>query len=806
TLSAIGLGVIGWSGWQVSSHSFHAEAITLAILSLILGRVTSTNVTGSSTMITISEAFIYLAYLLNGVENAVLVAAILTLSEAFGYARGRPLVIAWNVAATSCSVYLAGLIVAGTFGVPQFQHVRPTTFFLYVLALLSFALLQGIINIAFLLVSLALRPGKMLWLQWIKEYSWALVMSVAGILIATIVNALVYYYGFWALFSILPLLAGAHAISYPYIKNIRDANHHAEEIHAMHERTLEAFAQAIDAKKQSSAGRVARVQIYAVELGRLLNLPEPEIKALQAGALLHDIGNVAVPDYILNKPGKLSVAEREKMQLHTVVGAQILEQIQFPYPLAPIVRHHHERWDGTGYPDALAGEEIPLTARIMTLADSFEAMREDRQYRKSLTREQSLERLLQQRGKVFDPHLVDLFIAHLPHFEERVAALVQERQELPSAEETASPAIANATTEGAEEKNAQLAFLQTIHESRQHSQGNYALFEIAAQLAGVLDRQQAMTIFTSLLDSVIPFSLEHDTCVLYWLDEDHRMAPVEFAVGLQAERFLGLHIKPGEGVTGWTLANQSHFVNADPALDMFALELSRKEGAGLTDYQTVAVFPVAKNSEMLGALAVYSRTLKSFAPDHLQRLQRAVELLSNVLSSAWKYLSAQQQAFSDAVTGLPNARYLQLHFESARQRSDAHPLALLLVDLSLFRQMMEKAENKRTDQALRLIATLLKSQLRKDDLLIHYMGDQFIVLLRNVTSEIAAQISARVQSAIIEGRSFLLSIDDAVVGLSLSQVRCGEDGETLEQLLSAAQIRLQADKAARQSYEQSIAA
>jgi diguanylate cyclase (GGDEF)-like protein/putative nucleotidyltransferase with HDIG domain len=798
-LSTLGLALIVLAFWQVLLRPFRPESITLAILSLILGQVTFKKVAGSSTTITISEAFIYLSFLLNGPDEAVLVAAVLTFSEAIQYAKGKWLVIAWNIAATTTSVFLAAFFVQSVFGPLALLQFRRQSFFVYLLALLCFALAQGVINIAFLVTSLALRPGQVLWLKWVRDYSWSLVTSLAGILIAAIVNALMFYYGFWMIFLLLPLLAAAHAIAHPYVKNIQDARQHAEEINAMHKRTLEAFALAIDAKKQSVAGRVERVQLYAQGLAELLELPEAERKALHAGALLHDIGNVAVPDYILNKPGKLSVAEREKMQLHTVVGAQILEQIEFPYPLAPIVRHHHERWDGAGYPDGLQGEAIPLTARIMTLADSFEAMREDRQYRKSMTREQAIERLREKQGKIFDPYLVELFIAHLPQFEARLAAQTQ----TPSTPEAQASVETNATPEAADDKP---AFVQTIHASRQSSQSNYALFEIAEKLAGVLDIQEAMRIFTSLLDSVIQFHAENDTCVLYWLDEDKRVAEVAFAAGLQAGKLAGLHIKPGEGVTGWTLANQSPFANTDPALDLYTLELNCKEGVGLSSYQTVAVFPIVKNEELFGALTIYSRTLKSFTADEIARVQRAAELLSEVLSSAWKHHALQQQALTDAVTGLPNARYLHTYFEEACARSTVAPLTLMMLDLSGFRQASEKADNKRTDQTIKAMAALLKAQLRKHDTLIHFLGDQFVILLRDVSPEIATQIGARMQTALIEERSFLLSVDDAVIGISLAQVRLGEDGDTLERLLEVCQMRLQADRVSRHTFTNFLAA
>src|SRR5919108_271726 len=146
-----------------------------------------------------------------------------------------------------------------------------------------------------------------------------------------------------------------------------------------------------------------RVQIYAEGLGQLFKLSEAEIEALKAGALLHDIGKLAVPDHILNKPGKLTEAEFERMKIHTTVGAQILERVGFPYPVVPIVRYHHERWDGGGYPEGLKGEEIPLTARILSVVDCFDSAREDRPYRRGMTPEEAINYVLEESGKTYDP-------------------------------------------------------------------------------------------------------------------------------------------------------------------------------------------------------------------------------------------------------------------------------------------------------------------------------------------------------------------------------------------------------------------
>src|SRR5216684_7065931 len=217
----------------------------------------------------------------------------------------------------------------------------------------------------------------------------------------------------------LPIVAAA-AYGF-YCNQIRAKTREAEQASRLHLATVEALATAIDAKDQTTHCHVRRVQIYAAGLGRLFKLSEPELAALNAGALLHDIGKLAVPDHILNKPGALTTAEFERTKVHTVIGAEILGRVDFPFPVVPVVKHHHERWDGRGYPDGLKGELIPMTARIMSVVDCFDSVREDRPFRAGMTREQAIELLRKGSGTHFDPTVVERFIEHLPRFEMETA-------------------------------------------------------------------------------------------------------------------------------------------------------------------------------------------------------------------------------------------------------------------------------------------------------------------------------------------------------------------------------------------------
>ena len=181
---------------------------------------------------------------------------------------------------------------------------------------------------------------------------------------------------------------------------------HAEEMAALHLRTIEALALAIEAKDHTTHDHLRRVQVYATEIGKELNLSPVELEALHAAALLHDIGKLAVPEHIISKPGKLTREEFEKMKIHPTVGAEILERVEFPYPVAPIVAAHHEHWDGAGYPNGLRGEQIPIGARILSAVDCFDALATDRQYRRALPLEGAMKVLIGESGKSFDPQVV----------------------------------------------------------------------------------------------------------------------------------------------------------------------------------------------------------------------------------------------------------------------------------------------------------------------------------------------------------------------------------------------------------------
>src|SRR5687767_1419089 len=283
-----------------------------------------------------------------------------------------------------------------------------------------------------------------------------------------------------------------------------------EELSRIHLATAEALATAIDAKDQTTHCHVRRVQIYAAGMGEVLGLSKDEISALKAGALLHDIGKLAVPAHIINKPGRLTSAEFDKMKIHTTVGAQILSRVNFPYPVAPIVRHHHEQWDGQGYPDGLKAEQIPIAARVISVVDCFDSIREDRPFRRGMTRDEAIAFLLRGSGNHFDPKVVELFIEHLPRFESQIAAAGLPQQQ-PTNEVREPLALSEVDMTQTRERGCYIAYDQI----KSAHQEVYALYEIARTFGSSLDVRNTVEVLVDKVGHVVPF----DTCVVYLHDE-----------------------------------------------------------------------------------------------------------------------------------------------------------------------------------------------------------------------------------------------------------------------------------------------
>src|SRR5688500_18491358 len=209
-------------------------------------------------------------------------------------------------------------------------------------------------------------------------------------------------------------LATLYLVYQGHLHQIEEERQNCQQMVDLHLATIEALAGAIDAKDQTTPEHIRRIQAYASGLARTLGMTENEVQGVRTAALLHDIGKLAIPEHILAKPGPLTPEEFQKVQIHPEVGAEILRSVPFPYPVAPLVLSHHERWDGRGYPYGLKEDAIPLGARVVGIAAYFVALTSDRPYHKAISREAAVVLLQQEAGKALDPRVVDAFVSALP--------------------------------------------------------------------------------------------------------------------------------------------------------------------------------------------------------------------------------------------------------------------------------------------------------------------------------------------------------------------------------------------------------
>jgi putative nucleotidyltransferase with HDIG domain len=418
--TVIGLFVIGGSSTTLlrSGHVELFEIVGLMTAAFLAG-LRPIRIPGTQAWVTPGDIFVFLAVLFWGVPAGTLVAA--TDSVAISSRTSKRLTsVLGGPAIVSTAVFVSASLFEYALDGLHRIDLKGTGILLP--PLLLFSLLYFLLN-TFLIAGLyGIKLGVPVVGLWRTKYFWMGLTYAAAASAAWLIYICIIQIGIVSVLAAGPLVAIILAACHFYFKQAEEHENAIKRISEIHLATVEALAIAIDAKDQITHDHVYRVQVYACGLGRYFGLTDPEIEALKAGALLHDVGKIAVPDYILNKPGKLTAAEFDKMKIHTVVGAQIMERINFPYPVVPIVRHHHERWDGNGYPDSLKGEKIPITARVLTVADCFDAVREDRQYRKGMTRDEACQYLSEAAGKQFDPRVVEAFLSNLPKFEMEIEA------------------------------------------------------------------------------------------------------------------------------------------------------------------------------------------------------------------------------------------------------------------------------------------------------------------------------------------------------------------------------------------------
>ena len=752
---AVGTAIVLHSLYRVSTESIGYQWFVLAGLTLLSGSYTI-RIPTIPARLSVSETFVFAAAILFGPSAAAIIVVLDSLVISFwqGNWSRRFFRVLFNMAAPAVAIWTATHVFFAIARISPLdlapQPILPLAMPLLVLALLYFLLnswlIAGAVGFEKHVSPFVVWRDNFLWLS-LNYFSGA---SVAALLLPYLQIDLENQQSSAIRIAsfLLPLLLISYLTFKTALGRVDDANQHLTQLNRLYLSTIETLAMAIDAKDQITHGHIRRVQQYAVGLASRVGITDSgQIHAIEAASLLHDMGKLAVPEYILNKPGKLTPAEFEKMKLHASVGADILSAIEFPYPVVPIVRHHHENWDGTGYPDGIRGTDIPIGARILSVVDCFDALTSDRPYRPRLSDADAIKILLERRGSMYDPLVVDTFIATYseiappltPESPERVSDLAQHF--------------------ALEPRNFGGKGLDVISSSTEEMS---VLFDLAQGISGCRTIADAADLVAKHLRRLIPASLS----VIFLHDQVADELQVYHSAGEHADHFHGLKIQRGERLTGWVAANRQSILNSDPILDLG--EVARGLQPRLRSCLSA---PLLHDDVLVGVLSLYSVRPEAFTENH----RRVAEIVARQIAPTIRH-AMQSDATNRSLT-----RPLPVSGRSV------HDLALAAHSGHLSIAVIEVVASRRSDfreRDIARIAETVKSGLRAADVLFRNEQDEFVALLGGTSSDAAIQVVRRIAERLREQESGFERM--AIV---LGTASTPRDGVTIDSLIAAAKAR-----------------
>jgi diguanylate cyclase (GGDEF)-like protein len=589
---------------------------------------------------------------------------------------------------------------------------------------------------------------------WKQSFFWTFPHYVAGGSAAALLTIADRHNGWQITLLVVPMLYWmVHAYKL-YLERIEQERHGVEEFSALHFRVIESLAVAIEGRDPEHRKHRRSVWSDALEIGRQMGMEEPDLLALRTAALLRNVGKLAVPENILSKPGPLTKAEFDKMKIHPVAGAQIVEQAGFPYPVAAIVRSSHEKWDGTGYPAGLRGEQIPAGARILAAVDCLDALVSTRGYRRAYSLEEAIRYMQTEAAKSFDPKVIEILADYYRELER-------------GGDDVAAPVPSDAV-------------LSPIAAARQEVQ---LLFALAQDLGNSLSLEETFSVLSQHVKQLCP----HDTMAVYIRREDRLEA--EFATGLDCEYIGSAVVAWGEGICGRAAATATALLNEDP--------LDYPDCSGVSSARSLRsalAIPLEGFSGVAGVLCLYAREKSAFTEDHLRILSAAATKVAVAVENALKYRQVERSAVTDMLTELPNARSLFLHLDSelARAQRTHQTIAVLVCDLDGFKQINDRYGHLEGNRVLRAVARALRLQCREYDTVARLGGDEFVLVLPGQESEsVCVKVEQLIDAVAEAGYE---TVRAACLGISVGVAYYPADGEDAEALLAVADQRMYREK------------
>jgi diguanylate cyclase (GGDEF)-like protein/putative nucleotidyltransferase with HDIG domain len=626
---------------------------------------------------------------------------------------------------------------------------------------------------------ICLSEGKRFKTLWRDSLFWTAPYYLAGGALVGLFHYWNEYAGWETAVLVFPIVYLVYRSYRLYLGRLEEEKRHVAEVADLHLRTIQTLTLAIDARDGTTFGHLRRVQVYARELARELGLPEDERRALDAAALLHDIGKLAVPEHIISKPGRLTPEEFEKIKVHPAVGAEILENVRFPYPVVPIVRAHHERWNGTGYPDGLKGEEIPMGARIVAVVDCLDALASDRQYRRALPLDEAMRAVAAESGKSFDPRVVELLQRRYPELEELARKQGQGTFTLSTDRKTQNGCGPAAGFEPSSTATPTIkpSFIDSIAAARQEFQ---TLLELTLELDSSLRVDETLALLASRVMAIIP----HHCIAIYTIEGNRLVA--RYASGEDAALFSSLAIPLGEGISGWVVQNNKAIINGNPSVEPGYLNdpgMCSVHGSALS-------VPLPGIEGVVGALTLYHRETGAFTKDHLRVLMAVSSKAGRTIENALRFVQAEETAATDTLTGLPNTRTLFQRLDAGLQDAALRGgrLAILATDMDGFKKINDQFGHATGNLVLQKTAEALKLACRKGDCVARMGGDEFVLLLADAEPEAVAERIRDLDCLVAQAGA--LACGAHFLRLSAGAAFFPEDGRDPEELLATADTRM----------------
>jgi diguanylate cyclase (GGDEF)-like protein/putative nucleotidyltransferase with HDIG domain len=661
-------------------------------------------------------------------------------------------------------------------------------------ALFSVAIGWFLVNTGTLSLALSFWMNRSFWSVLREGVALYLLNFLGSAAAAGVISVFYERAGFFLKFILsVPIAVILYQLHRFYIEKYEQAQSHIAELNKLYLQTVEALASAVDAKDRYTHGHIRRVQAYAAELASRLGVKdEKELLSIRAGALLHDIGKIAIPEYILNKPTALTETEYDKMKIHPVVGASMLNTIQFPYPLIPMVKWHHERWDGNGYPDGLKGADIPLNARILALVDCYDALTTNRPYRSPMEREQVIQFFQREAGRSYDPNIVQVFIDHLEEIETVGRAVdvgstdIWGLKEIPSANKP--------NVRPLEKVQPVVNYGKALNAGPDIQRELYSVFEFARADFQCVTPTEIFAFMGRRLEALIRF----DAAAFYAADLTQGVVTAVHTVG-DSEGLSGLTLPLEQKLTGWVAANNQALCNLPPFPDFLNCTEPRPA------FQMSAIAPMNRRNHVFGAISLYRSDSAKFDDEEFRRLEIVASQTAIMLAKSSKEID-ESQLLVDNLTRLPNGFQLYLMFDQVAMDATRYeyPLALLSVNLDDIKNIRHHWGHLSGDEAIRAAALYLKSELRETDLLVRYTGEEFIAINPRMSREQAENLKSRLQNDLDHFKFAVRGRTEIPLQVSIGIAIFPEDGADLEALLLTAELRVQEDRELRAAVRRGV--